>query len=192
METTDNPNYGGITRRNLVAGLGAASVVVTVRGMATQISSGADAPEISATRHLNAAECRTLDALGDTLLPGAAEAGIARYVDDQLGRPVPLLFLKYMDYPGSLVEFYKTGLHALDEISESRYGRRFADLPAEQQSALVRDLSQKTPPGWNGPPAPLFYFVTRNDAADVYYGTQQGFEKLGVPYLALIQPPANW
>jgi hypothetical protein len=192
METTEDPNRNGVSRRNLVTGLGAGSVIVMVGGLAAPISSASDEPESLVARHLSTAECRTLEALGDTLLPGAADAGMAGYVNQHLGRPVPLLFLKYMDYPGSLVEFYKTGLHALDEISETRYSRGFAELAAAQQFDLIRDLSEKTPAGWSGPPAPLFYFVTRNDAADVYYGTPQGFEKLGVPYMALKQPPANW
>jgi hypothetical protein len=170
--------HDGITRREAMGSLGAGSILIAI--------------DPTAPHRLTTAECRTLDALGDTLLPGAAEAGIARYVDDQLGRSVPLLFLKYMDYPDSLVEFYRAGLRALDEISKTRHGRAFADLDEKQRSALVRDLSKNTPPGWNGPPAPLFYFVTRNDAADVYYGTPQGFAQLGVPYASLKRPPANW
>ncbi len=49
-------------------------------------------------RSLNAAEAHTLEALGDVLLPGVREAGIAHYVDEQLGCENPLFALKYMDY----------------------------------------------------------------------------------------------
>ncbi|MBV8809615.1 MAG: gluconate 2-dehydrogenase subunit 3 family protein [Acidobacteriaceae bacterium] len=193
QEKTPAPHMSSsLTRRKLMTGLGTGSVVMTVGGMAAHISSAADGPESTAMRHLNAAEFRTLEALGETLLPGAADAGIACYVDEQLGRSVPLLFLKYTDYAGSLIDFYKQGLRAVDETSNGRYGRIFAELDAVQQFALIRDVSQNTPPGWNGPPAPLFYFVIRNDAADVYYGTPEGFEKLGVPYMPLNRPPTNW
>jgi len=34
--------------------------------------------------------------------------------------------------------------------------------------------------------------VVRNDAVDVVYGTQSGFEQLGVPYMAHIAPPSRW
>jgi hypothetical protein len=143
-------------------------------------------------RHLTRSAYRTLEALGDALLPGAAAAGIAAYVDDQLGRETPLLFLKYMDHLGPYIEFYTQGLKSLDRQSEARFGQPFAELNSNDKSELIRDLSQTTPPGWEGPPATLFYFVTRNDAVDVYYGTPKGFERLGIPYLAMVHPPANW
>ena len=32
----------------------------------------------------------------------------------------------------------------------------------------------------------------RPDAIDVVYGTKAGFEQLGVPYMAHIEPPSRW
>ena len=84
------------------------------------------------------------------------------------------------------------GLRALEQQSQLRYQRAFAQSIAEEQAALLRDLAQRTPPDWDGPPAPLFYFVTRNDAVDVYYGTLEGFARLQVPYMAHILPPERW
>ena len=46
--------------------------------------------------------------------------------------------------------------------------------------------------GWEGPPAGFFYFVLRSDAVDVVYGTKTGFEVLGVPYMAHIEPTSDW
>ena len=140
-------------------------------------------------RYLSAFDGRLLEAFGDFLLPGAAEAGIVHYVDDQLGRAVPLLFLKYMDYAGSFVDFYKGGLASLEQQCRMQYSRSFPELVPDQKVALVRRISQKTPESWTGPPAPLFYFVVRTDAVDVYYGTPEGFAKLGVPYMPMIEPP---
>ncbi len=177
-------------RRAVVTTLGAGLIGTSAANSGTLLNDAGKQPE--SVTQLTDAECRMLEALGDTLLPGAAAAGIARYVNDQLGRQTPLLFLSYMDYPGLYADFYKDGLKALDHQSRTRYDQPFTGLDSGQKTALVRDLSQKTPADWEGPPSTLFYFVTRNDAVDVYYGTPQGFEKLGVPYLALIQPPANW
>ena len=39
---------------------------------------------------------------------------------------------------------------------------------------------------------PFFYFVLRNDAVDVVYGTKDGIESLGIPYMAHIEPPSRW
>ncbi len=135
---------------------------------------------------------RTLEALGDTLLPGAAAAGVAHFVDQQLARPTPMLMLKYLDFPMAYADFYRQGLGALDALSKDRYGEGFAALSAREREAIVREISGSNPAEWDGPPAPLFYFTTRSDAVDVVYGTEEGFAKLAVPYRAHIQPPAKW
>ncbi|MFM1770370.1 MAG: hypothetical protein RJA22_2899 [Verrucomicrobiota bacterium] len=137
-------------------------------------------------------EGRTLEALGDTLLPGAAAAGIAHYIDRQLASDTPLLMLKYLDFPMAFLDFYRQGLAALEALAQRRLQRSFADLTAAQRTDLVRVISGANPDGWNGPPAPLFYFATRSDAVDVVYGTPEGFGKLGVPYLPHIAPRQKW
>jgi len=141
---------------------------------------------------LDAAEGAALDALGETLLPGAAAAGIAHYVDHQLAAAVPLLMLPYLDFPQAPVEFYRQGLAALDALAMSGHGTAFAALEPAVQADLVGALSGANPEGWSGPPGPLFYFVVRNDAVDVVYGTQTGFDTLGVPYMPHILPVTNW
>jgi hypothetical protein len=144
------------------------------------------------SQQLSARERATLAALGETLLPGAGDAGIVRYVETQLASKTPLLFVRYLDYPEGVIPFYRRGLKALEEVSQNRYGQRFTKLNFEHKGTLVRELSQRTPADWTGPPAPLFYLAVRNDAVDVYYGTENGFDRLGVPYLALIAPPKLW
>jgi hypothetical protein len=118
------------------------------------------------------------------LLPGAGAAGIAAYVDEQLGRANPFFALKYMDTVGPYRESYRGGLAALERLSMTRHGQGFQEASPEQRAALVGALAKETPAGWEGPPAPLFYFVVRSDAVDVVYGTRAGFERLGIPYLA--------
>lgn len=135
---------------------------------------------------------RTLEALGDTLLPGAAKAGVAHFVDQQLASPTPMLMLKYLDFPMAYADFYTRGLDALDAVSRDQHEKDFATLAVSDREDLVRAISGSTPPGWDGPPAPLFYFTTRSDAVDVVYGTEDGFATLAVPYRAHIQPPEKW
>lgn len=141
---------------------------------------------------LNRGERASLNAFGETLLPGASTAGIVRYVERQLKSETPLLFLRYLDYTDDCTSFYRDGLHALDNFSQSQYDAAYPNLTPAQQTDLVNRLSQASPPDWSGPPSPLFYFVVRNDAVDVCYGTEEGFRKLDVPYLALIAPPRKW
>ena len=183
---------GRISRRHVLTKLGGGLAGLSI-GTAFPNITRAEA-EITQTslHHFTSSEGQLLEALGDVLVPGAAEAGIVQYVDDQLGRPEPLLFLKYMDYLGSYVEFYKQGLASLENESRVRYRDSFLTLGLEQKMTLVREISQKNPGDWKGPPAPLFYFVVRNDAIDVTYGTPEGFAKLGIPYMAMIDPPRQW
>lgn len=181
-----------LTRREVLAKMSTGLMAITVQSIWGEISPAQARVKGVALRNLTAVESRTLEALADVLLPGAEKAGIAHYVDDQLSRQNPLLFLKYMDYPGSYIDFYKQGLGAVESQSARRYGRAFDKLGYKQKTAIARELSLKNPPGWKGPPGPLFYFVARNDAVDVYYGTVEGFKKLGVPYMAHILPAEKW
>ena len=141
---------------------------------------------------LGGATAATLDALGETLLPGAAEAGITNYVDAQLAKGLPLLIYRYLDVPIPPLEFYEGGLAALDGYSQATHQAAFVDLPPETRTAVVGAIAQGDPEGWQGPPAGLVYFVVRADAVDVVYGTEAGFERLGLPYVPHIAPPERW
>jgi len=143
---------------------------------------------------LSAAEVETLEALGEALLPGARERGIAHFVDHHLGVAAEdsLLTLRYLDVPPPYVAFYRAGLAALDGASRAQHESAFHQLTPEAREALVGVMSRENPSGWQGSPAPLVYFALRSDAVDVVYGTVEGFEKLGIPYMAHIMPPTRW
>lgn len=176
----------------MLARIGAAVLAITVDSAWGPVSPAEARAKAVPLRHLTPAEARELEAFADTLLPGAAEAGVAHYLDDQLGRAESLLFLRYMDYGGAFLEFYRQGLQSLDRECRSRFGKPFSEASEDQKVAFVREISAKNPGEWAGPPAPLVYFVVRNDAADVYYGTPAGFEKLGIPYQAMNPPSGKW
>lgn len=180
------------TRRELLVKMGTGLVGITVGSAWGQLSPGQARAAGVPLRQLSEAEGRTLEALGDVLLPGAAAAGIAHYVDTQLSSETPLLVLKYVDYSGPFLDFYQQGLRSLGSLGSARHGRSFYELGSDERVELVREISQKKPAEWDGPPAPLFYFVTRSDAVDVCYGTQEGFAKLKIPYMAHILPPKKW
>lgn len=139
---------------------------------------------------LSADEAQTLEALGDVLLPGAREAGIALFVDKHLSAPPSetLLTIRYLDVPPPYALFYKSALAALDAFA----GGSFARVAPRHAVDIVRAIANTVPSGWKGPPSPLLYFTVRSDAVDVVYGTQEGFDKLGIPYMPHIAPPTNW
>jgi hypothetical protein len=176
--------------------LGHAGAALAAMGIATAggvVMPAAARAQGAPLARLSAEEAATLEALGDTLLPGAAEAGIAHFVDDQLGRERPLLTLVYLDYPDPFADFYRQGLAALDGLSRDRLGTAFATATVEQQTALVGEVAAGNPAGWSAPvPSGLFYFVVRGDAVDVVYGTVEGFATLSIPYMEHILPPERW
>ncbi len=143
---------------------------------------------------LSPGEARTLEALGECLVPGARVAGIAHYVDANLRGPPEqsLLMLRYLDVLPPHADFYSTGLRSLDAASAARHGKPFADLAETAATTLVGAIAAASPDGWQGAPAPLFYFALRGDAVDIVYGTRAGFERLSVPYLAHIEPPSDY
>lgn len=145
-------------------------------------------------RSLNEAEARTLEALGEILLPGAAAAGLAQYIDHQLSGPTgdSMLMLKYLGVAPPFAPFYKGGIASTEAAAQALYSKPLAALDAKQGEALVGAMAQGKIEGWSGPPAGLFYFTLRSDAVDVVYGTVTGFEQLGVPYMPHIPPQSRW
>jgi hypothetical protein len=181
-----------VSRRFVLARMTAGVSLLAIRSTWGWISPAAARAQGLALARLSAAQGALLEALGDTLLPGAAAAGVAHYVDDQLGRENPLLFLKYVDWTGPHLDFYAQGLASLDRLASARLAVPFTAAEPRQRATLVREIATATPAGWTGPPSPLFYFVVRNDALDVCYGTEEGLEKLGIPYMPHIVPPTKW
>jgi hypothetical protein len=150
----------------------------------------ADLPYIT----LTPSEVATLEALGNRLVPGAAEDGIAHFIDQQISVPPAdaLLTLRYLDFPPPFAAFYEAGLSALNAASQAIYNLPFAQLTAAQQDSLIVLVATGTPTGWTGIPAPLFYYALRSDAVDVVYGTREGFDRLNIPYMPHIDPPRSW
>jgi hypothetical protein len=146
-------------------------------------------------RVLDGPQALTLEAFGETLVPDSAAAGLVHFVDHQLAAPPgeQLLMIRYLGVEAPFTSFYTGGLAALDAAAAALHGAPFHGLEDSQRVELTRQLAQANPEGWSGlPPAPLFYFVLRSDAVDVVYGTKAGVERLGLPYMAHIEPPSRW
>ena len=145
-------------------------------------------------RLLNAEEAETLDALGEALVPGAREAGVAHFIDQQISVPPgeALLEARIVNIKPPFANFYRAAIAGVDRASTARSGKRFTALSASEQHDFIDALRQNKIEGWQGPPGPQVYFVLRSDAVDVVYGTMEGYESLGVPYLPHIAPDRRW
>jgi hypothetical protein len=89
-------------------------------------------------------------------------------------------------------DFYRAAIKAVDSGSGKMFGSDFAQLPAADQRRFVDSMRQNKIEGWTGPPGAQVYAVLRADAVDVVYGTMEGYEALGIPYMAHIPPEKRW
>ncbi|MCP3469057.1 gluconate 2-dehydrogenase subunit 3 family protein [Bradyrhizobium sp. CCGUVB1N3] len=183
-----------LDRRVVLKGGALGGLVFIVGGAETVLSPREARAQAVPLSVLTPGEQETLESLGDVLLPGARDAGIAHFVDHQLGVPPgeALLLARLVNVAPPFANFYRAGLRALDEAASRSHGAPFARLADEVKIAFVDQIRQRPPEGWSGPPSPFFYYVVRNDAVDVVYGTVEGFEKLGIPYMPHIPPSAKW
>ena len=183
-----------VNRRMVLKGAALASLAYTVGGAEVLLSPREARAQGLALKVLTAEERAALDALAETLRPGARDAGLAHYVDQQLSADPGecLLLARALGVMPPYSDFYRAGLAGLDQSSRKAHGVKFAELAADKRAEFVEQVRQKIPEGWSGPPSPFFYFVTRGDCVDVYYGTVEGFERLGIPYMPHIVPIRKW
>jgi|TARA_B100001964_G_scaffold225071_2_gene272513 hypothetical protein len=145
-------------------------------------------------RALTKQEIQGLTVLGNALVPGAGDAGLGLYIDAQLVAPAgdSMLMVRYLGVNPPFDDFYRKALASLDAWSIQKFAKSLAELYPESAAQLVRALMKGEIEDWSGPPQGFFFFVIRNDACDVKYGTKEGFDHLGVPYMAHIEPPTPW
>ncbi|MEM7466169.1 MAG: gluconate 2-dehydrogenase subunit 3 family protein [Pseudomonadota bacterium] len=154
----------------------------------------AHAKEVS-LNFFDEAQRKLLSSFCEHLLPGATEAGVAEFIDQQLGESPHECMLMCKYFPGINApydSFYHGGLKALEILADAKFKLSFAKLTAPQKNEIVALLWEGKADPWAGPPPPLFYMMLRSDAVDVVFGTEQGFQDLGVPYMAHIRPPHDW
>jgi len=184
-----------VSRRNFIKNTGIGLLTFTVAGCRVPLTPQQAKQSAVEFGVLKPQHVDTLEALGETLVPGSSARGLAHFIDHQLDTDFPnqLLMIKFLGVNPPFKGFYMSGLEGLDKASQSLFGDRFASLDSEQSNTLVAQMSQNNPTDWSGPPAPFFYFVLRNDAIDVTYADETGFESLGIPYMAHIKPPkGDW
>jgi Gluconate 2-dehydrogenase subunit 3 len=183
-----------IDRRALIRGVTVGSFSFAVAGKEFLLSPKEARAQQASFRSLKTDEVETLEAVGETLLPGARQSGIAHFVDQQVsGNPDDcLLMARIANVKPPFVNIYRASLAAIDKSCNSSFGKRFADLGPVDQRKAVDALRQGKLEGWAGPPQPFVYFLLRQDAVDVVYGTVEGFEKLGIPYMPHILPEQRW
>ncbi len=181
-------------RRVFLKGAGMGVLAFTVGGASVMMTPAAARAQGVPFRLLKASEAETIEALGEALVPGAKQAGVAHFIDQQVSVPPgeALLEARPLNVKPPFVNFYRAAIAAVDKAAEARSGHRFAALSPADQHAFIDAMRQNKIDGWQGPPGGFVYLVLRNDALDVVYGTMEGYESLGVPYMPHIAPDRRW
>src|SRR5713101_3512651 len=184
-----------IERRAFMKGAGLGALAFTVGGVDVMLTPSEARAQGVPLRTLTAEQAATLDALGETLVPGARAAGISHFVDQQISIPAEeaLLEARILNVKPPYANFYRAALGAVDRASQAlNNGRGFAQLNEAEQRGLVDAMRQNKVAGWQGPGSPFVYLVLRSDAVDVVYGTMEGYAGLGIPYMPHIAPTKRW
>ena len=181
-------------RRVFLKGAGMGVLAFTVGGASVMMTPAAARAQGVPFRVLKAQEAETIEALGETLVLGAQRSGIAHFIDQQVAVPPgeALLEARQLNVRPPFINFYRAALAAVDKGAEARSGRRFAALSADDRHSFIDAMRQNKIDGWQGPPGGFVYLVLRNDALDVVYGTMEGYEQMGVPYMPHIAPDRRW
>jgi hypothetical protein len=184
-----------IERRALMKGAALSALAFSVGGTQVMLSPRQAHAQNIPLRTLTAEQAETLEALGETLVPGAKQAGIANFVDQQLSVPhgEALLEARILNVRPPFANFYRAALGAIDKASQTKYAdKKFTQLSAEERYEFVDLMRQNKIEGWQGPAGPFVYLITRSDAVDVVYGTMEGYAALGIPYMPHIAPEKKW
>ena len=184
-----------IERRAFVKGAAVGALAFTVGGADVLLTPGAARAQGVPFKTLTAGETATLEALGETLVPGARQAGISHFVDQQISIPAEeaLLEARILNVRPPYANFYRAALGAVERASQAlNGGRGFAELDETGQRGFVDAMRQNKVSGWQGPGSPFVYLVLRSDAVDVVYGTMDGYAGLGIPYMPHIAPTKRW
>ncbi len=183
-----------IERRALVKGAALGALAFTVGGTTVMLTAKQARAVNVPYRMLKEHEAATLAALGETLVPGARDAGMAHFIDQQISVPPEeaLLQARILHVRPPFVNLYRAAIGAVDGASNKIHGKKFVELSPETQREFVGLMRQNKVEGWQGPAGAFVYTVLRSDAVDVVYSTMDGYEMLGVPYMPHIAPERRW
>jgi hypothetical protein len=184
-----------IERRALMKGAALSALAFSVGGTNVLLSPREAHAQNIPFRTLTPQQVETLDALGETLVPGAQAAGISNFVDQQLSGPPEeaLLEARILNIRPPYANFYRAALGTIDRASHANNSdRSFSQLSMSERRDFVDQMRQNKVAGWQGPPGPFVYLVLRSDAVDVVYGTMDGYAALGIPYMPHIAPTKRW
>ena len=172
-----------VNRRTVLKG-SAGAMAVLVIDTAFSLDAAAQQSTVEGPQFFNRTEALTVEAIAERLWPatdespGATEAGVVIYIDRALAGP-------YVEYQLR----YRTGIEALDEVSEDAHGEIFRRLTPEQQDAVLTgieagDVERQPREGLEGEPP------VSQDLEQQFRETQVGDRTTQIAGLALAPDPS--
>jgi len=174
----------GIQRREILRILGTAAAVAQFPGFskwtfacghvgnaALQIK-----PAVYHPQFFSSTEYGLVERLADMIIPsdgtpGAREAGVAEFIDFMVAADPEVQYA------------FRTGLTWLNAHSERRLGKRFLDLPPEQQTSLLEPLAYKEKARPGEDEGREFFHRFREYTVNGFYTSEIGFKELDSPAL---------
>lgn len=149
------------------------------------------APEVTWPRAFTAQQLKTATALSDLIIPAdehspsASEVNVPDFIDEWISAPYP-------DQESDRKVILE-GFEWLDAESRRRFGKEFASLATEQQSAIADDICHLADAKPAYREAAMFFAGFRNLVAGGYYTTPAGRSDIGyvgnMPLPAFEGPP---
>ncbi len=115
-------------------------------------------------------EVRTLDALGETIIPsdehspGAKAAGVSEYLDILIADAAP-----------DTKSLWKQGIAAANELAANSFGEPYADCSPERQVAILSELAGSEDP--HGTMQERFFHALKRATIDGYYTSRIGIHQ---------------
>src|SRR5258708_36609607 len=128
-----------IARRAFMRGAGIGALAFSVGGAEVMLTAAQARAQGVPLRMLTPDEARTLEAVGETLAIGARQAGIAHFVDQQLGLPPPfaLLTIRVSELRPPYVDFYRAALGGIEKASQTLHSPKYAEPTEAEQGDFV-------------------------------------------------------
>lgn len=133
-------------------------------------------------RFFTDAEAKLMDALSDQIIPpdewpGGRESGTTNFIDKQLVGP----YTRFQPV-------YRKGFAAIQESCNTKYGKKFEDLPWDQQTIFLENMEagNMKESAWAEGFDKEFFSMIRNHTMQSYYGNpRHGGNKNNMSYKML-------
>src|SRR3984885_7492135 len=137
-------------RRAFMQGAALGTLAFTVGGVEVMLTPRQAHAQNIPLHTLTPDQGATLDAVGETLVPGAKAAGVTNFVDQQISGPPEqaLLQARILSMRPPYANFYRVALGAIDNASTASKGKKFAELTADEQHDFINLMRQNKIDGW--------------------------------------------